>query len=223
MNYNNYMKNNKHLYKRVALAFLAFLLLSVAFIALADYVFDGTTLAFDQAVLQSINAGSTNFWNTFMLTLTHLGGVAGVVILTGLLVGALAYKRKYRPALFVALGVGGAALVNVILKLIFERARPDLWEQLVIETSFSFPSGHAMASAALAFCVVILFWHTKYRLIASILAGLYMVIIGFSRLYLGVHYPTDVLAGWIVSGAWVVLVTTLFFGLPRRVKNQLRE
>ena len=109
------------------------------------------------------------------------------------------------------MGVGGAALLNMVLKLIFERPRPDLWEQLIIETSFSFPSGHAMASSALAFSVIAIAWNTRFRWYAVGVGVLFMLVIGFSRLYLGVHYPTDVLAGWFVSGAWVLLVALVVY------------
>lgn len=197
---------------RLGIAFVLFLVLSIGFTALADEVLEGDTLQLDQAILQAIYAKSTPFWDTFFLTVTHLGGVAGVIVITAALIGALVYKKKYRYALLVGLGVGGAALINIIMKLFFERTRPDLWEQLVVETSFSFPSGHSMASAALAFSIIAVFWHTKYRVLAAIAAAVYMLVIGFSRLYLGVHYPTDVLAGWVVSGAWVLLIVAILYG-----------
>jgi membrane-associated phospholipid phosphatase len=197
---------------KLGLSFVVFLMLSIGFVAIADEVTEGETLAFDQAVLEAIYARSSEFWNQFFLVVTELGGVAGVIVLTAGLLAALLYKKNYRYVVLVVAGVGGAALLNVLLKLIFERARPDLWEQLIVETSFSFPSGHAMASAALALCFVAVFWRSKYRLAAMSGATLYVLLIGFSRLYLGVHYPTDIIGGWLISSIWVLLVISVMYG-----------
>lgn len=190
----------------LAILFALFLTCSIVFVAIADEVLDGETLAFDEAILVAINGTSSAFWDSFFSAITHLGGVAGVIIISGIITAVLFFRKKYRDIALLAVSVGGAALLNVVLKLIFERPRPDLWEQLVIETSFSFPSGHAMISSALAFSVIVIAWNTRFRWYAVWLGALFTLAIGFSRLYLGVHYPTDVLAGWLVSGAWVLLV-----------------
>jgi membrane-associated phospholipid phosphatase len=205
---------------RVIASFGCVLLISIGFVALADEVHEGDTLAFDQAVLQAIHARSSDFWNSFFLVATEFGGVIGVAAIAIAFTAWFLFKKHYKRALVIILGVGGAALLNLFLKFIFERPRPDLWEQLIIETSFSFPSGHAMASAALACCVIVLFWNTRWRLLATSLAVLYVVLIGFSRLYLGVHYPTDVIAGWLVSGAWVAIIVSILYG-RRIIHNSL--
>ncbi|RYF27698.1 MAG: phosphatase PAP2 family protein, partial [Chloroflexi bacterium] len=98
----------------------------------------------------------------------------------------------------------------------FERARPDLWQQLITETSFSFPSGHSAGSSALAVCIIALLWRTKWRVPALIIAPLYIVLIGFSRMYLGVHYLTDVIAGWIVGITWVLVVASILYARSNR-------
>ena len=74
------------------------------------------------------------------------------------------------------------------------------------ENGYSFHSGHAMASMALSASVIFLLWKTKYRLLAIIIGALYILTIGLTRMYLGEHYPSDILAGWLISLAWVVLV-----------------
>ncbi|MDF2461379.1 MAG: acid phosphatase, partial [Candidatus Saccharibacteria bacterium] len=106
----------------------------------------------------------------------------------------------------VVLSVAGAALLNLLLKASFQRDRPDLWESIVTETSYSFPSGHAMASSALAFSVMLVLWETKWRWLAVAVGTIYFVLVGVSRMYLGVHFPSDVVAGWCVSLAWVGIV-----------------
>ena len=109
----------------------------------------------------------------------------------------------------VLIGLGGAALLNIILKLLFERVRPDLWEQLVVETSFSFPSGHSMASAALAGVIIYFIIRSRLKVwlksTAIAAAVIYVALVGFSRLYLGVHYPTDVVGGWLVTSLWLLV------------------
>lgn len=190
----------------LALLFAIFLACSIGFVAIADEVLDGETLGFDEAVLMAINGTSNGFWDASFSAVTHLGGAVGIVAIAGSIAVVLFLRKKYNEILMLVTGVGGAVLLNVVLKLIFERPRPDLWEQLVVETSFSFPSGHAMVSSALAFSMVAIAWNTRFRWYAVGAGALFMLIIGFSRLYLGVHYPTDVFAGWLVSGAWVLLV-----------------
>jgi membrane-associated phospholipid phosphatase len=209
-------------HKTVVLAvfFSVFLILLIGFGALADEVHEGDTLGFDTNVLQFINSYSNDFLNSFFASITQLGGVIGVIAITGGIMALLAVRHQYKRLAIVATTVAGSSLLNLMLKFIFDRSRPDLWERLVVETSSSFPSGHAMGSAALALAIMYITWNTKYRWLAIILGSLYVLIIGISRMYLGVHYPTDVLAGWIVSAAWLCVVILVFNTNHIRLKVQ---
>jgi len=202
-----YMSDHKLV--SLAVYFLIFLACLIGFGQIADEVHEGETLGIDDAILQTINGFSTSVWDTFFVIVTQLGGVIGIITLTLGLLAVLILRHKRRAAFVLALTVGGAALLNLILKLVFERSRPDLWEQLIVETSYSFPSGHAMLSAALGLVVIYIFWATPYRWPVAVAASLYVLVIGLSRLYLGVHYPTDIVAGWLVSGAWLVAVVVV--------------
>lgn len=177
-----------------------------AFVQLADEVRERDTVWFDEAVLRAVNTLSTPWLDAAVAGVTELGGVIGVIVLTAGF-SVLLWRRRHRlRTVQLLLGVIGAVLLNVLLKSVFQRDRPELWERIVTENSYSFPSGHAMASSALALSLVVLLWPTRWRWLVVVGALLYMLIIAFTRLYLGVHYPTDILAGWAVSAAWVAAV-----------------
>lgn len=193
-----------------SLALPMFVILGLLFLWLAKEVRDNETLQFDNSLLLAINSTATPAVNSWIVALTDLGGIYGVpVISVGM---ALLFFIRNRPgrATKLLVIVGGAVIINLIMKAFFERSRPELWDRLVVEHSFSFPSGHAMVSMALAGGVVYALWRTKYRRLSIIIGLIYVLLIGYSRLYLGVHYPTDVLAGWLVGVAWVILVVVIF-------------
>ena len=197
-------------------------LAALTFAILAVFVAQGSTLTFDQTVLRWINSFSSPVLDSFFVAFTQLGGVIVVAAVAIALFVFFLYKKLYSKALLIALGIGGVALMNLILKTIFERARPDLWTWIVAESNFSFPSGHSSASAALALCVIVLLWNTKWRRAALIGGGVYIVLIGLSRLYLGVHYPTDILGGWLLGAVWVGLMTLcIYSGIARLQKKEI--
>lgn len=188
---------------RLVLAFMFLVIPVLLFVELAEEVREGEALLLDEQILQTINGYSSPLLDTLTVGFTQLGGVIGVVVLTTGIAALLWGRNKRRMAALLTLGVGGAVLLNLLLKAIFQRGRPELWERLVTENSYSFPSGHAMASSALAFSIVVICWPTRFRWVGVTLAVAYMLVIGLTRLYLGVHYPSDVIAGWAVSAAWV--------------------
>jgi undecaprenyl-diphosphatase len=209
--------NSHKVFKTSLLAFACF---GVLFGLLATLVINGVTDQFDQSVLLWINSHASTAVDTIFLFLTHLGGVYGVVAITALAVTLLIVKKKYDKALFVALAIGGVALLNTLLKTLFDRPRPDLWDWLVAETSFSFPSGHSVASATLALSIVLLLWNTRWRGVALAGGLIYFLVVGFSRMYLGVHYPSDVLGGWLLAFTWVALLVACFTAYKLRQSNR---
>lgn len=215
----SFFQNNKRLVTRLILSFILFLGAAGLFGLVSTNVHQGDTLAFDQSFLRSINSYSSPFLDSFFLIFTELGGVVAVTITSLTLFSYFVYKKQRYNALLLGVGVGGAALINYIAKITFERARPELWSQLITETTYSFPSGHAAGSSALAICIVALLWRTKWRIPAMVIAPLYIVLIGLSRMYLGVHYLTDVIAGWILSVAWVTIVIALIYARRSRHKQ----
>jgi undecaprenyl-diphosphatase len=116
---------------------------------------------------------------------------------------SLAARRRFRDGMFFGIAVVGSAVLDVAAKDYFARMRPDLWVSLTPETTYSFPSGHAMASATLGTALVILCWPTRWRWPMTVASLVFVLLVGVSRVYLGVHYPSDILAGWSAAIAWV--------------------
>lgn len=141
-----------------------------------------------------------------VIAVTTLGDGVVVLSVAGFLALLFLYAKRYRAALLVGLGVGGGLAIGAALKLLIGRERPPVDGRLIEVSNYSMPSIHALGSAALAVCLVALLWRSKYQKQAMIGMGLYVAMIGASRVYLGVHYWTDVLAGWFVAFVWVYVV-----------------
>ncbi len=186
----------------------AYLLIVLAFGYIADEVLEGDTQGVDTHVLQAIHTIYSPQLTHFVMVMTQLGSVLVVGLLTAALAIYLAYAKRWRAVAFTLCAMGGTVLTFTLLKMLFERHRPVLYN-LVAESTYSFPSGHASLSCALALTVILLAWHTKWRWLTVGVGTLYVLLIGFSRLYLTVHYPTDVLAGWLVGASWVLIVATI--------------
>lgn len=182
------------------------------FIELAENVVDGDAHLYDTKIMLAVHAyDPTNLvWlNELFRDITGLGGV-GVL---GLLIVAsslfLVVSNKRRTALFVMLATVSGAVLSTLLKIGFDRPRPDLIPHLTHAYSTSFPSGHAMVSAVVYMTLGALLarevsglWSKVYIMtVAIIITGL----VGFSRVYLGVHWPSDIIAGWAAGASWAVL------------------
>jgi len=190
----------------VALATIALLLWGFA--ALADEFNEKSRLAeLDLTVLNWLQAHGSERGERYFEFVSWLG--APVLAVVDVAVSAwLAIHRAWRTFwLWVITIVGGAAL-DEILKLSFRRARPSVASEFIHGNSWSFPSGHAMNSlvayAMLAFLLREHIANKRLRLAVALVAALLIVSIGFSRLYLGVHYLSDVTAGYLAGSAWVV-------------------
>lgn len=186
-----------------------------AFVAIAENVTEGDTHEFDRWLMLVLRDSADPatpagpVWlRAMMIDITALGGWAVLTIVTIFAAGYLVAIRKYATALFVLAASAGGALFGGLLKAIFDRSRPDIVAHLVEVDSASFPSGHAMHSAIIYLTLGALIAGTQqgrgvkiYLLTAAISLTL---AIGFSRVYLGVHWPSDVVAGWSVGAAWAL-------------------
>jgi len=148
-----------------------------------------------------------------MRTVGFLGSWVGYTVVFSLLALWLLRRRLPRLALFVVVTVLGSSLLNTIVKALVDRARPVLPDPVAHANGLSFPSGHAQ-SAMVAACVLLLVFapvlHGRARAAAFAAAVLWVLTVGFSRVALGVHYVSDVLAGFVLGAAWVALMTAAF-------------
>ncbi|GAB6196991.1 phosphatase PAP2 family protein [Lysobacter xanthus] len=196
---------------RLLLVFLAVALPLWGFGELAEDVAEGEPFFFDVPLLEGLHAMAGPGLDRLFLALSAVGYSGGVVPADIVLVAALAWRRHPRSATFAAVALGGSALLNVAAKHVFGRARPALWLSIAPESTYSFPSGHAMGSATLACVLACLAWRTQWRVPVIVLGALFVVGVGASRVYLGVHYPSDVLAGWSAAVAWTLAVRFIAF------------
>jgi membrane-associated phospholipid phosphatase len=188
---------------RLVLLFLCLLAPLWAFVELADEVHELEAFYFDDPLLWHAHAMTGPALDRFFIFMSAIGYQWGVVPVDIALTIGLLIARRWREATFAGVSFAGSALLNMATKQFFQRDRPTLWESIAPEHTFSFPSGHAMGSATLAMVVVLLCWHTRWRWLAVALAGSFALLVGISRIYLGVHYPSDILGGFAAGIAWV--------------------
>jgi undecaprenyl-diphosphatase len=193
------------------LIFLGVLAPLAGFGALAHELREADGFFFDVPLLQFAHAMAHAGFDRFFVVTAALGYLYGVVPIDIALVVVLGWKRRLGEGLFAGLAIVGSALLNVGTKSMFARERPHLWDVIAPEGTYSFPSGHAMGSMTLACVVVLLCWPTRARWIAAAIASGFVMLVGFSRIYLGVHYPSDILAGWAAASAWTFAVYLLVF------------
>lgn len=201
---------------RLVLLFLCLLAPLWLFVELADEVHELEDFYFDDALLWQAHALSGPTLDRFFVVVSALGYQWGVVPVDIALTAALLVARRWREATFAGVSFAGSALLNMATKQFFQRDRPTLWESIAPEHTFSFPSGHAMGSATLAMVVVLLCWHTRWRWLAVGLAALFALLVGASRIYLGVHYPSDILGGFAAGIAWVAGVYLVLYRIRER-------
>ncbi|MEG3791939.1 phosphatase PAP2 family protein [Lysobacter sp. CCNWLW3] len=196
---------------RLLLVFAGLLLPLWAFAELADEIHEQETIPFDEPILRFAHSLAGEGFDRFFVAISKIGYLYGVVPFDIVLVLGLSLLRRFREATFAAIALGGSALLNIAAKQAFARDRPSLWESIAPEHNYSFPSGHAMGSATLACVLTLLAWRTRWRWPVAAVMAAFVLVVGLSRVYLGVHYPSDILAGWSVATAWAVAVYLLAF------------
>lgn len=184
-------------------------------------------LDLDVAVVSGLHVAAVSWLTEVVTGVTALGGTIAVVGITTILSAYLVLRRRFGDVLFLLGAVVGAQILTTGLKLTVARHRPAFDDPLAIGTGFSFPSGHALSSTALYGAIALIAAadvgtparRRVFFLVAAALVGL----IGFSRLYLGVHYLSDVLAGFAIGVAWLSGLALVRRYLERRTADERRR
>lgn len=202
------------------------LLSGLCFAQLAAEVREGELVAFDDLMGDALTRWRGTV-DPLMLALTHFGGWRWLTLVTVIVVLALAMRGRWKQAIYLVLAASGPVLLNWGLKLLFQRARPgSAVLYLVAEpSSFSFPSGHAMSSVGVLLGVAVLAqtlgWPRTWSHLVAAVCCLLALGVGVSRIYLGVHFASDVLGGQLAAAAWVSALTGWFY--PRLLPGERVE
>ncbi|HYE72960.1 MAG TPA: phosphatase PAP2 family protein [Blastocatellia bacterium] len=192
------------------------------FANLADDVYERETFGFDKMILTFCANYQNQLLTGFFMLMSWLGSGYSMAISTLIGMGLLFKRRHYADSLLLGFGVGGAALFTHLLKPFITRHRPNLFPSLVeLPTNYSFPSGHATQSAAFALCLYLIAAHHKaeWKVPVAIIAFSFAFCVGLSRVYLQVHFPSDVLGGFTLSIAWVLGLSALLKWRRRQVRE----
>jgi membrane-associated phospholipid phosphatase len=198
----------KQSFGRQVLRFMPLLLPAIIFLALVIATWGKRMAPGDIAILDMIHSFAAPMFDPIAVKISEVSDVDPVVIGSFIAIAILWFTRQRYRSIFLALCIVGTAAIGFISKFIFNRARPDLWPGLIHETLNSFPSGHAITSSTIVLCLVIFCWNNRFRIPAMFIGVFYVLSVAISRLYVGVHYPSDILAGWCIS---CVMVTTLLY------------
>ncbi|WP_088548957.1 phosphatase PAP2 family protein [Paenibacillus aquistagni] len=195
--------------------------LAALFIVFAWLVLTDRLSSFDLLIIETIQGLESPLFTKAMLLITRTGeGLLLIMITLAIMIvlfAVLRHRRELELLVFVSLT---SACLNQLLKIIIVRPRPTL-NRLIEVGGYSFPSGHSMAAFSLYGTVTYLLWkhipNRAGRIVLLTLSGCFIVLIGLSRVYLGVHYPTDVLAGYLASASWLLLSISLYERWIRKI------
>jgi membrane-associated phospholipid phosphatase len=182
-------------------------------------------VSFDRAVAGWLHTHETGFATDVVSAVTQLGGATVLLAITLIASLALVLARRFAHAALMGAALAGGEALNMALKAAFERPRPAFSDPIATASGFSFPSGHAMVSltvyGALAFVILATIKSRRARVLVLATAAALVLAIGFSRLYLGVHFLSDVLAGFSVGLAWLALCVVVL-DLHHRRRSRLQ-
>jgi membrane-associated phospholipid phosphatase len=191
---------------------------------LTDEVLEGDSRHFDEVTRAAVHQFASPALTVMMRFLSFVGSTIVLTIGTIIVVVMFAMRKWGREAKLFAATMVGAAILNVTLKMTFKRARPTPFFDLTAPETYSFPSGHSLGSAcffgALAALITARIKNRRVRLAVWILCTAVFLMIGLSRIYLGVHHTTDVIAGFVAALIWILMVRFVEMELARRKKKR---
>ena len=158
----------------------------------------------DSIILKKVHNLQSLELDQIAIALTQTSGGVAILAITSLLSIGLVWWKQWRSLGYVWLVIIGSGLISFLAKLLFHRHRPDLWVSPLPQPDFSFPSGHAMLSMSLVMAIAMLIPQKHWRLIWLFTGGFWFIAISWTRLYLGVHYPSDIFGGWLLAIFWAI-------------------
>ncbi len=168
---------------------------------LAEDIHEREVFGFDAPLTLWLRSSAPAWFRQVALTFSAVGSATWMTPVSAVLLVVFWRKSRVMGRYFL-ISLGGAMLLNVVLKALIGRVRPQIVEWLWQEGDKSFPSGHATMAAALSLTLIALLWRTGWRWPLMIACTLYTLLMGAARVYVGVHYPTDVLGGWALGLSW---------------------
>lgn len=191
---------------------------------LADQALEGDARRFDDATRAAVHQFASPVLTAIMRGFSFVGSTIALTIGTIFVVVRFVMRKWKREAKLFAITMGGAALLNITLKLAFKRPRPVPFFNLSPPETYSFPSGHSLTSAvffgALAAILTARIKSKRVRVAIWTVSTAMFLLIGLSRIYLGVHYTTDVIAGFAAALIWILVVRFVEMGLVRRRRRK---
>ena len=199
----------QNLKKNISIPLLSAALSLAVFSIIALSISDNQIHRFDDSLITWIQGMESQGMTRWMELFTWIGSGIPVVIITILsMVVLYVFLRHRRELLFLGCVIAGSAILNSLLKLMFQRARPTI-HRIIEVSGYSFPSGHSMAAFSLYGGLAFLIWKhiptAAGRVLMIIVSAMFILMIGMSRIYLGVHYPSDVVGGYFMSGCWLTV------------------
>ncbi|CAL62238.1 Putative phosphatase [Herminiimonas arsenicoxydans] len=184
---------------------LGFIFPLILFFALATDIGHGKIYPFDHSFLLMLHAHATPFLDRWALGISAVISVFSFLVLI-----YLCCRRLWHTALFWLLAVGGSSVLNFIAKNVIQRSRPDLWALVSPQSNFSFPSGHTTEAMAIAVAMVVLLHASRYIRAIWMAVCAFVLLVALCRMYLGLHYLSDIVGSCLLALTWVVGLSILF-------------
>ncbi|MEH1941561.1 MAG: phosphatase PAP2 family protein [Nostoc sp.] len=163
----------------------------------------------DVPILLAVHSTANPQLDVLAVALAIIGLPWTAIPILGAIAVMLLLQKRWRSLAYLLTASLGSVIINRTAKELMHRVRPQLWQSIAPESSFAFPSAHAMTSITLVAILLFLTWPSSWRWLVLIFGSLYIIAIAWCRLYLGVHFPSDILAGWMVALGWTMGVSLI--------------
>ncbi|MBD2526105.1 phosphatase PAP2 family protein [Nostoc sp. FACHB-133] len=173
----------------------------------------------DVPILLAVHSTANPQLDVLAVTLAIIGLPWMAIPILGAIALILLLQKRWRSLAYLLTVSLGSVIINRTAKELMHRVRPQLWQSIAPESSFAFPSGHAMTSITLVAILLSLAWASSWRWLVLTFGSLYIIAIAWCRLYLGVHFPSDILAGWMVTLGWTIGVSLIIKPYITKVKT----